>query len=412
MNNKALSFLRQYPGQFWLLIFGQLLCMTGSGFIWPFIAIYIGDSLQISLSTVSLILTLRAVATLFSSFFIGPLTDKIGRKIVLAVSVFIGAASFFFLKDAHSLLFFAVLMIGWGATQPLYRISTQAMIADIIEPEYRMSAYSLLRMSMNVGVAIGPVIGGYLVKISYTFTFYIAAIFLFLVGIFTIFLVKETLTKEIAQENQKKNTYGELKNVIKDKIFMWFCLGILIVYILSSQIFSLLSSYLKTNYAITELQSGNLMAVNALMIIFLQFVVARKIQKFNPMWMMLLGASFYILGVSSNALGTVYWHFIISMMIVTSGELVLAPTATTFTANQAPPHLRGQYMSIFGLANGVGYGLGPVVGALFNDHVSPQATWYGSGLVGISAAVIFFILARNYKPKQDVLVIEKETAAD
>ena len=406
MNFKTLSFLKKYPLQFWLLVFGQFIYMVGAGFIWPFIAIYIGDTLNISLSSVSLILTLRAAATLLASFFIGPLTDKVGRKIILVISLFVGALSFFFLDIANTLLLFAILMVGWGAMQPLYRISTQAMIADIIEPEERMSAYSLLRIFMNLGVAIGPIIGGYLVLISYSTTFYIAAVCLLVVGVISVFSIKETLSPEIALSNKNKNTFSEIKNVLKDSTFMWFCLGILIVYILSSQVFALLSSYLKTNYAITEVQSGNIMAVNAIMIIALQFFVTRKIQKFNPMWMMLLGACLYIVGVSSNALGTVYWHFIISMMIMTGGELVLAPTSTTFTANQAPAHLRGQYMSIFGLANGVGYGLGPVIGALFNDNISPQATWYGSGVFGLSAIVIFFVLAKNYQR-----INKKETAA-
>ena len=385
--------------------------MTGAGFIWPFIAIYIGDSLHISLSSVSLILTLRAAATLLSSFFIGPLTDKIGRKVILVTSLFVGSISFFFLDFANTLFLFAILMIGWGAMQPLYRISTQAMIADIIDPEERLSAYSLLRIFMNLGVAIGPIIGGYLVRISYSATFYIAAICLCIVGIISVFSISETLSPQMALTNKTKNTYSDLKIVLNDSTFLWFCLGILIVYILSSQVFSLLSSYLKTNYAINEVQSGNLMAVNAIMIIFLQFLIIRKIKKFNPMWMMLLGACLYIVGVSSNALGNVYWHFIISMMIMTSGELVLAPTSTTFTANQAPPHLRGQYMSIFGLANGVGYGLGPVIGALFNDNISPKATWYGSGMFGLSAIIIFFVLAKNYKNIQPSVETEKEKAA-
>ena len=105
-----------------------------------------------------------------------------------------------------------------------------------------------------------------------------------------------------------------------NKIFIWFCGAILIVSVLTSQVFTLLSNYLKNNYAITELQSGNLMAVNALMIIFLQFFIARKIQQYNPMWILLLGTSLFIIGVSSNALGFIYWHFIISMIIMTSGE--------------------------------------------------------------------------------------------
>jgi MFS family permease len=79
--------------------------------------------------------------------------------------------------------------------------------------------------------------------------------------------------------------------------------------------------------------------------------------------------------------------------------LILAPTTTTFTANYAPADRRGLYMSFTGLANGVGYGLGPVLGGLLNDLVSPHAIWFGSGIVGISAVLIFLFLIKKYPLK-------------
>ena len=398
MSKQLSVFFRRYPIQFWLLIFGQLICMTGSGFIWPFIALYIRDSLDISLSAVSAILTLRAGATLLSSFFIGPITDRAGRKNILVISLFFGALSFFLLDFAKSMVVFAVLMAGWGATQPLYRISTEAMIADIVPSEQRMSAYSLLRISMNVGVALGPVLGGVLVAISYSITFYIAATCLLLVTIYSLIFIRETLTPDLITQKTKEESRHELSDILKDKHFMLFCLGILIVYTMSSQVFVLLTTYLKENFGISENQSGFIMAVNAVMIITLQFFIARSIQRFNPLRMMTLGALFYVIGTSSNAIGSQVWHFVISMAIVTSGELVLAPTSTTFTANYAPPEKRGRYISMVGLANGVGYGMGPVFGAFFNDHISPQAIWYGSGIIGISAVIIFASLIRRYIP--------------
>jgi MFS family permease len=391
-------FIRRYPLQFWLLIFGQLICATGSGFIWPFIAVYIRDALGISLSAVSLILTLRAGATLLSSFFIGPITDTIGRKVVLVTSLFVGAISFFLLDFAHSILFFVVLMAGWGATQPLYRISTEAMIADLIQAEDRLSAYSLLRISMNVGVALGPIIGGVLVGVSYSITFYIAAACMLLVSLYSLLIIKETLDPQVRRQKSAKESRNEIRGILQDKNFLLICLGILIVYIMSSQVFVLLSNYLKENFGITENQTGWIMAVNAFMIISLQFFLARFIQKFNPISMMALGALCYMIGVSSNGLGNQTWHFAISMMIVTLGELILAPTTTTFTANYAPPDRRGRYISMIGLANGVGYGMGPVLGALFNDYVSPQATWFGSGIIGIGAVAIFYSLIQRYIP--------------
>jgi len=399
MNNPLSRNFKRYPFQFWLLLLGQLICTTGSGFIWPFIALYMQNTLTISLSTVSLIITLRALATLLSSFFIGPYTDRIGRKKILVISLFFGAVSFFLLDFATSILTFAFLMAGWGATQPLYRISTEAMVADLIPQDQRLSAYSLLRISMNMGVALGPILGGMMIAISYSFTFYIAAACLILVTFLSTIFIKETLDLKSGAGKTKSESKKDMHEILHDKFFILYCTGILIVYIMSSQVFVLLSSYLNQNYGIGENQVGIIMAVNAVTIISLQFFIARLITNINPIHLMTAGAVLYMIGVSSNALGFQMWHFMLSMLVLTLGELILAPTTTTFTANYAPINRRGLYMSFTGLANGVGYGLGPVLGGLLNDMISPHAIWYGSGIVGFSAVLLFVYLAKKYPNK-------------
>jgi MFS family permease len=235
--------------------------------------------------------------------------------------------------------------------------------------------------------------------VSYSFTFYIAAACLTLVTLLSAIFIKETLDLKSGTLKTRGESKLEMHEILHDKFFILFCTGILIVYIMSSQVFVLLSSYLNQNYGIVENQVGIIMAVNAVTIITLQFFVARLISRINPICLMTAGAIFYIIGVSSNALGFQMWHFMISMFVLTVGELILAPTTTTFTANYAPADRRGLYMSFTGLANGVGYGLGPVLGGLLNDLVSPHAIWFGSGIVGISAVLIFLFLIKKYPLK-------------
>jgi len=59
-----------------------------------------------------------------------------------------------------------------GRPNPLYRVGADAMLADIIPTEKRTDAYSLLRMSNNAGVAIGPAIGGLVASTSYSLAFF------------------------------------------------------------------------------------------------------------------------------------------------------------------------------------------------------------------------------------------------
>jgi MFS family permease len=136
---------------------------------------------------------------------------------------------------------------------------------------------------------------------------------------------------------------------------------------------------------------------NALMVVFFQVLVTRLTKKSKTLSMLSLGAFFYSCGVTSVALANDFWGFWISMVIITTGELILVPTATTFVANIAPHDMRGRYMSIFSLSWGVAAGIGPVVGGTLNDNLSPQAIWFGGGTIGLIGAVWFLIQHRNNK---------------
>lgn len=80
------------------------------------------------------------------------------------------------------------------------------------------------------------------------------------------------------------------------------------------------------------------------------------------------------------------------MVIVTIGELMAIPTASTYTANQAPENMWGRYMSLLALTWGAGSMVGPLLGGFLNDNFNPRAIWYGGGEAGILGSVVFLIL--------------------
>jgi MFS family permease len=133
-----------------------------------------------------------------------------------------------------------------------------------------------------------------------------------------------------------------------------------------------------------------------------QVSVTNRSKKFPPLWVMTIGTSLYALAVSSVALGTGFWGFWLSMVILTSGELLLVPTATAVAANLAPINMRGRYMGFYSLSWQVAAGIGPLIGGILNDSISPQAIWYGGGVIGLIATLNFIRMAR----RQSVMKID------
>jgi MFS family permease len=157
-------------------------------------------------------------------------------------------------------------------------------------------------------------------------------------------------------------------------------------------VFVLLPVYTKENFAMPESQNGFIMSINALMVVFFQILITQFVKRYRPLPTLAVGSFLYGIGVGSMALWHNFWGFGLGMVIMTLGELVVAPTSTTMAANLAPMDMRGRYMSIFSLGWGISHGFGPVVGGFLNDRLGPRTIWYGGLGWGLLGSLIFMAL--------------------
>jgi MFS family permease len=382
-----------YPRQFWLLFWGMLINAAGGSMIWPFLTIYMHQRLDIPLTTVTLLLTLNSAAGLATTTVAGPAADRFGRKGVMVLSLVSGSATLLAMSSAGALQPWAILMAINGAFSPLFRIGSNSMVADLIEPDRRASAYALLRMSNNLGVAIGPSVGGFVTAASYALAFYIAAGANATFALLILFFVAETVPQKQAIADQPRPD-GGYSQVLRDRPFLAFC-G---VYTLAGMAYSLmmvlLPVYAKENFGVPESQYGFIMATNAAMVVLFQYTTTRLAERYHHLPVLAAGSLFYALGAGSVALGWNFPTFLASMVILTIGEMIMIPTSTALTANLAPPTMRGRYMSVYSLTWGIGFGIGPVIGGFLNDSLAPVAIWYGGLVMGLAAALGFVLLAR------------------
>ena len=138
---KIKTLYNQYPSQYWLMIAGVVISTAGGSMIWPFLLIYASGKLNLPLSTVATLISINAGTGLFASFLAGTLADKIGRKVVMVLSLTMTGIAYFFLMRAETYPQFVLLMIFIGLSNPLYQVGADAMLADMIPSEQRTDAY-------------------------------------------------------------------------------------------------------------------------------------------------------------------------------------------------------------------------------------------------------------------------------
>jgi len=285
---------------------------------------------------------------------------------------------------------FALLMALWGLFSPLYRVGGDAMLADLVTPERRPEAYALLRMANNLGVAVGPAIGGFLAAASYRLAFYAAAGGFVIYALLLLFAARETLPGQgrLAWDAVRRAALEYLQ-VAADHALRGILLAYLLAVMAAALMWIFLSLYLKTRFGIPESRFGWLATTNATLVVLFQFAVTRRVERFSSLRVMAAGATLYGLGIGSMALGRTFGHFWLSMVMVTLGEMLLVPTASAYVANLAPPDRRGRYMAALGLVWNLASGLVTPVGGWLSDRVHPASPWMAALVLGLAAAAVF-----------------------
>ena len=387
--------LAEYPPQFWLMTSGLLISSAGASMIWPFLMIYVSEKLSLSLSTVSTLITINAGTGLLTSFIAGTVADRFGRKPVMVISLVINGLGYLFMSQAHTYLGFALLMFVMGASNPLYQVGADAMLADMIAPEKRTNAYAIVRMVNNAGIAIGPAAGGFLASRSYTYAFIGAACGMIIYSLLLFFRARETLSRAYQSEKKPaRDGLGGYERVFRDRPYIIFALLVGIGLIAPSMLWSLMAVYTKQNFNLPESLFGWLPTTNALMCVFVQLFVTRISRRFRPLPVAAIGMLTYALGVGSVALMKSFWGFWASMVLMTFGELILIPTVSKHIADLAPIDMRGRYMSFYWFAWGIARATAPLIGGFLNDNISPRAIWIGGLTIGLVSAAGLTIFNR------------------
>jgi MFS family permease len=393
MHPRLATLKNDFPRQFWFLFIGVLISATGSSMIWPFLMIYVTEKLKIPMAGGATLLAINSITGLCAILVAGPIFDRFGRKRIMIMSLVCNALAYLFLNYADTYITIAIAMAIAGIFNPLYPVGADAMVADLFPSQRRPAAYSILRMSQNIGVAIGPVVGGLAAVHSYAIAFYLAALSMIVYSLILIIFTGETLTR--STEAVDTNILKDYSPILSDRQFLPFFGAMTLTTICVSFIWIILPVYAKHNFNIPENVYGFLPMTNALMVVFLQVAVTSQTRKHLPLHVLTLGSLFYALGVGYVAFASNFGGFFASMVTISIGELMLVPTAATYTASLAAPETRGRYMSVLNLAWRISMGVGPVVGGIISTYISGQATWIGGCLIGLVSTLWFIFLSRR-----------------
>lgn len=393
MLSRIRSTISAYPRPFWVLFCGTLVSSTGSSLVFPFLTIFFRQRFEMSMTTIGLYLSANAATGLVSGALGGSLADRFGRRNVMAISLLLGSAVYLGWGLVTNLTLLLVLIVISGLGGHLYGPASQAMVADLIEPERRAEAYGLLRVIQNLGVVIGPTVGGLIAARSYTTLFVCAAIAEFIFFVVTITLLTETKPQAGGLEEGAAASMSYAP-VLRDWPFLAFCASSIVATIVYVNMNTTFPVYVKEGFGIPENRYGLLIALNALMVVTLQFSITRWTNRHRRTSMLALSAALYAVGFGGLGLAHTMWQFAVCVAVWTMGEMTMIPVASALVADMAPETMRGRYMAVNNATWGLGWMVGPLLAGLISDNLGPVHVWTACFLLGLLATAGYVSLSR------------------
>lgn len=390
----AVRELRGYPRQFWVLVAGTFVYVAAAALGFPYEAIFLRRTLGASLSWIGILFGLVPLVVMPLQIWGGALTDRIGRRwmiIIAAVSAVVWFVGFAFARELWQVAVLVALESAFG--WPLYQTASSAMIADLLPPERRAEAFSISRVAMNAGVVAGPALGGLALGAGLSFRglFLVAAGGCVVFLIVTVLGIRETRPQAAALETGGGGPQG-YRIVLADRRFLAFCLISLLPVALFGIFSSMYPVFITDTIGVPYKTWGLLLALNALMVAVIQYPLVRGLRNADRLILMAVASTLNGLGLGLAAFVYVIWPLAILVILMSFGEMLLSPIATTVVSDMAPEAVRGRYMGVWAVIWNGGMGLGPALAGFAMDGVGSRPTFAALIGFGVAGSLGFLIL--------------------
>lgn len=394
----TIKHIRSLPAAFWVVIGATLLNQIGNMVI-VFIILYLNQSLGFSLTQATLAFGTFSATMCIAGMLGGNFIDKIGAPRMMVTTLTANGCALLAFPLLHTLPMILCLCVVWGITFGLYRPASQTFVSQLSSSGMHKVTFSLYRLVLNLGMSIGPAVGGYLATFSYSYIFIANGIAnIIAASVLMIGLYKAGWLFYKAPQNRKLEF--NLKWLKHDKGLRLFVLGLIPVSMIFFQHEATLPVYMNENLHLQVGLYGLLFTINTLIIVF--FELALNIATINWPYRLnfMLGSVLITAGFAGLYFATSYYNIIFLTVLWTFGEMILFPSASSYIADIAPEAHRGSYMSLYSTCSNLGMLFGPWCGALVMEHFGGNILWLACGLWGILSLLAFQQLR---EPKLEVV---------
>lgn len=392
--------MKSYNMTLGLLLMNLFIAFLGIGLVIPVLPSLMNE-LNINGQTVGYLTAAFALAQLIVSPFAGKAVDRIGRKIMIVIGLFVfGISEFLFGlgKDIEMLFFSRVL---GGISAAFIMPGVTAYIADITSERTRPKALGYMSGAISTGFIIGPGIGGFLAEFGTRIPFFFAGALGTIAAILTILFITEPVrSEETKVETNTTKAKPGFQKIFERKYFTAFILIFIASFGLAAfeSFFSLFVDhkfqFTPKDIAIVIMGGGIFGAISQVLLF----------DRLTRIWgeIKLIRYSLILSAILVFLMTVVHSYFAILLVtfIVFVGFDLFRPAVTTYLSNVA-----GNEQGFVGGMNSMFTSLanvsGPIIGGMLFD-IDINYPYYISAVVLVFGVILTLFWKKQSKSLKDI----------
>ena len=374
--------LQGLPRAIWLISFTTLVNRLGTMAL-PFLVLYLTEARRWTPAEAGTAMLVYGLGALLAAPVAGRLADRLGHARVLRASLWLSGTALLLLPFVAARPFLYPLIFLWAAFTQAFWPSAMALITSLVAPEQRKAAFALHRAAVNLGMAVGPALGGVIAQASYRWVFWTDGLTTLASGLLLTWLLRDGAPAPAPA--------GEATHAgWRDRRLLGLLVGILPAFLVFFQIEGSYPLWVVRDLGHSTRFFGLIFTLNTLLIVAFEVALNLAMARWPHGRALALGCLCYAVGFGLTGLAHGQGALLALAAIWTTGEMILLPTASDAVAGLAPAARRGEYMGLYALAFAAALALGPWLGVKAYATLGPRWVWAACGLCGAASAAILW----------------------
>ncbi len=383
-----LNSIRQFTAVVWLVIIATMVQRFTFFMVWPYLAIILHQEHGMNAFEIGAFLATSGIIGNTLGFYVGYLSDKFGRRIVILGGLVWSIGALVTLGLSDNLLLFLTAMVVQGVSRHAIEGTGKALLTDELEDRKAKDlALHARYYALNIGASFGPLIGIYfgLTGKQTTFLLVATAMAVYLMAALVIFSRHKP-----KKEPNKISAFSfrlVLRTLADDKRFLVFVVAMFLGLIAYSQLEAGIVQYLRVaNHRDVIAFYPIVTLTNGMTVLLLQFPLLALTERFSPATRSMIGVGLMAVSFAMLAVTPITEEllFLFAIFILSVGEVILFPTLQIMIDRMAPDDMKSSYFGAAALA-GFGFAMGPIVGGAMLEYAG------GTGLWWLMAAIMVFV---------------------